>query len=107
MIVIDGVGYRLKAAEAFGADEIVDLREYETPQARAERVASLADGWCADVGIELTGVPAAFSEGVSLVRPGGRYVSIGNISPGLTTAFDLGALTRRSVEIIPIVRYQP
>ena len=107
VIAIDGVGYRLEAAEAFGADEIVDLREYETPQARAERVASLADGWGADVGIELTGVPAAFSEGVFLVRPGGRYVSIGNISPGLTTEFDPGALTRRSVQIIPIVRYQP
>ena len=107
VIVIDGVGYRLEAAEAFGADEIVDMREHETPQARAERVAHLAEGWGADVGIELTGVPAAFSEGISLVRPGGRYVSIGNVSPGLTTEFDPGALTRRAVTIIPVVRYQP
>ena len=52
-------------------------------------------------------VPAAFSEGVSLARPGGRYVSIGNISPGHTTPFDPGLLTRRQVQILPVIRYQP
>lgn len=107
VIAIDGVGYRLEAAEAFGADEIVDLREYPTPADRAAEVLRLTDDWGADVGIELTGVPAAFSEGISLVRPGGRYVSIGNISPGQLTPFDPGALNRRQVQIIPVIRYQP
>jgi threonine dehydrogenase-like Zn-dependent dehydrogenase len=107
VIAIDGVGYRLEAAEAFGADEIVDLREYPTPADRAAEVLRLTDDWGADVGIELTGVPAAFGEGISLVRPGGRYVSIGNISPGQLTPFDPGALNRRQVQIIPVIRYQP
>ncbi|MGN6810780.1 MAG: zinc-binding dehydrogenase, partial [Thermomicrobiales bacterium] len=107
VIVIDGVEDRLAGARAFGADEIVDMREYDTAAARAARVLHLTDNWGADVGMELTGVPAAFSEGITLVRPGGRYVSIGNISPGLTTPFDPGALTRRQVQIIPVIRYQP
>jgi threonine dehydrogenase-like Zn-dependent dehydrogenase len=57
--------------------------------------------------MELTGVPDAFSEGVSLVRPGGRLVSIGNVSPGYTTPFDPGLLNRKQVQIIPVIRYQP
>lgn len=107
VLAIDGVEYRLAAARAFGADAIVDLREYDTPQARAARVLALTDEWGADVGIELTGVPDAFSEGVGLVRPGGRYVSIGNVSPGRLTQFDPGALNRRQVQIFPAIRYQP
>ena len=107
VIVIDGVPDRLEAARAFGADEIVDLREHATPEARVERVRALTEQWGADVGMELTGVPAAFSEGYLLVRPGGRYLSIGNVSPGLTTPFDPGALTRRQVQILPTTRYQP
>lgn len=107
VIAIDGVEYRLEAARAFGADEIVDLREHQTAQARATRVLELTDGWGADVGIELTGVPAAFAEGPTLVRPGGRFVSIGNISPGQVTEFDPGYLNRRQVAIFPVIRYQP
>ncbi|CAA9585852.1 MAG: Threonine dehydrogenase and related Zn-dependent dehydrogenases [uncultured Thermomicrobiales bacterium] len=107
VIAIDGVEYRLQAARAFGADEIVDMRDHETGASRAERVLGLTEGWGADVGMELTGVPAAFTEGLSLVRPGGKYVSIGNISPGLTTPFDPGAFTRRQVQVIPVIRYQP
>ncbi len=107
VIAIDGVGYRLEAAEAFGADEIVDLREFPTPEARAAEVLRLTEDWGADVGMELTGVPAAFGEGIALVRPGGRYVAIGNVSPGQTVPFDPGYLTRRQVRIIPVIRYQP
>ena len=49
VIVIDGVEYRLEAARAFGADEIVDLREYDTSAARIQRVRSLTEDWGADV----------------------------------------------------------
>lgn len=107
VIAIDGVDYRLEAALAFGADDIVDMREYQTAEARAAEVLRLTDGWGADVAMELTGVPTAFSEGVLLVRPGGRLVSIGNVSPGHTTHFDPGLLNRKQVQIIPVIRYQP
>src|SRR5581483_3242791 len=99
VIAIDGVSQRLQAALAFGADEIVDFREIETAEARVERVRSLTNGWGADLALELTGVPAAFGEGIGLVRPGGRYVLIGNISPGQLTTVDPGLLTRRQVQI--------
>ncbi|QQK81286.1 hypothetical protein HUG20_16140 [Salicibibacter cibi] len=61
----------------------------------------------ADVGMELTGVPDAFSEGVHLLTGGSRYVSIGNVSLGKATSFDPGLLTRKAINIIPIVRHHP
>ena len=61
----------------------------------------------ADVVLELTGVPAALQEAVLLARPGARCISIGNISPGQLASFDPGLLTRKSVTIIPVMRYDP
>ena len=106
-IVIDGVDSRLEMAEAFGADHTIDLREHDTVEARAERVRALTDGLGADVAVEVTGVPDAFSEGVELLRDGGRYLEMGNIVPGKTTEFDVGRLTRKSVDVTSLMRYDP
>ena len=106
-IVIEGVPRRLELAHRFGADLVVDLREHDTPEARAARVQSLTGGLGADVAVEVTGVPAAFAESIHLVRPGGRVVELGNISPGRTTPFDPGTLTRRGVQIMGTIRYHP
>lgn len=106
-IVVEGVDRRLERAEAFGAAHTVDFREYDTVEQRAERVRELTDGQGADVGVEVAGVPDAFAEGIHLVREGGRYLEVGNVSPGHTTDFDPGLLTRRSIEIHPVVRYDP
>lgn len=107
VIVIDGVPARLDLARRFGADAVVDMREEGTPEGRAGRVRDLTGGVGADVVVEVTGVPAALSEAVLLARPGGRVVELGNVSPGHTTPFDPGALTRRSVQILPAIRYLP
>lgn len=106
-IVIEGVDGRIERAAAFGADHVVDFREHDTVEARAERVRELTGGVGADVGIEVAGTPDAFAEGVELLRDGGRYLEIGNISPGHTTDFDPGTLTRKSVSITAVLRYDP
>jgi len=106
-IVIDGIPRRLDQARRFGAGAVVDMREDETPERRAARIQELTGGPGADVVVEVTGVPAAFSESVLLARPGGRVVEVGNISPGRTTPFDPGTLTRQSVQILPAMRYHP
>jgi D-arabinose 1-dehydrogenase-like Zn-dependent alcohol dehydrogenase len=107
VIIIDAVESRLEIAKQFGADHVINIKEFDTVEKRAAAVRDLTDGVGADVGIELSGVPAAFSEGVHLIRGGGKYVSIGNVSPGKYTDFDPGLLTRKSIQIIPIVRYDP
>jgi threonine dehydrogenase-like Zn-dependent dehydrogenase len=106
-IVIEGTDGRIERAEAFGADHVIDFREHDTVAARAERVRELTDGLGADVGIEVAGVPEAFSEGIELVRTGGRYLELGNVTPGPTTEFDVGGLTRKSISIVSAVRYPP
>jgi len=106
-IAVDGVAGRLERAGAFGADHVVPLDEYDTVDARAERVAALTDGLGADVAVEVTGVPDAFAEGVELLRAGGRYLEMGNIVPGRTTEFDPGAMTRNSISVESLMRYDP
>lgn len=95
---------RLPKARDFGAHHTLDL---SGAQDGAERVEMIRDatGGGADVLVDLTGVPAAFSEGVRSVRPGGRFVSVGNISPNRFTEFDPGLFTRSGVSIHAVIRY--
>ena len=100
VIVIDGVQERLDLAAAFGADELIDLRELRTPSQRVERVKELTDGWGADVVVEVAGVIGAMSEALEMLGNGGRLVEIGNIVAG--TSFDLAptTLNQRNVSIL-------
>lgn len=100
IIVIDGVAERLELAARFGADELIDLRELPEPEQRVQRVRELTGGWGADVVIELVGFPSVIAEGILMVRSGGRYVEIGNISPGLTFPADPARWVVENITII-------
>lgn len=106
-IVVEGVDGRIDRAKSFGADHVIDFREYQSVEERAERVRELTDGIGADVGIEVAGVPEAFAEGIELVRSGGRYLELGTVTPGSSVEFDVGRLTRQSIDVTSMVRYQP
>ncbi|WP_260287164.1 zinc-binding dehydrogenase [Peribacillus aracenensis] len=107
VIIIDAVEERLNQSKKFGADYVINLNEYDTVEKRNAKIKELTNGKGADVALEVTGVPDAFSEGIHHIRQGGRYLSIGNIIPGATTKFDPGLLTRKSITIYPVIRYQP
>jgi threonine dehydrogenase-like Zn-dependent dehydrogenase len=107
VIVIDAVESRLELAKKFGADHTINLQEYSTVQERNEVIQGLTGGKGVDAALEVSGIPEAFSEGIHHIRPGGRYVSIGNVSIGKTAPFDPGLLTRKSITIYPVVRYNP
>ncbi|MDY6818737.1 MAG: zinc-binding dehydrogenase [Halobacteriales archaeon] len=106
-IVIEGTDHRIESAHAFDADHVIDFREYDSVEARADRVAELTDGTGADAAIEVAGVPDAFAEGIHHVRKGGEYLEMGNVTPGHTTAFDPGLLTRKAIDITAAIRYDP
>lgn len=106
-IVIEGVEHRLRTAEEFHADHVVDFREYTTPDDREARIMELTDGVGADVVVEVAGVPAVFTEGLRFVRKGGTYLEIGNVNPGETTDIDPGSLTRNSIDIVTAHHYGP
>ena len=106
-ILVEGVDERIERAHDFGVDHVIDFREHDTVEARADRVAELTDGRGADVGVEVAGVPEAFAEGPHLLRNGARYLEIGNITPGHTTEFDPALLTRKNIQVTPTMHYDP
>lgn len=107
VIIIDGVESRLEQAKKFGADYTINMNEYDTVEKRTAKVKELTDGKGADIVMEVTGVPAAFAEGLGYVRPCGKYLTMGNVTLGSNVQFDPAALTKSQVVIYPINRYKP
>ncbi len=105
VIVIDGVDERLELAKAFGADELIDMREVTTPTERWLKVRELTGGWGADVVAELVGFPHVIPEGVDMLGNGGRYLEIGNISPMMTYEADPSTLVMSNKSIVGVMLY--
>ena len=78
VIVVGGPEPRLALARRWGATETIDVTEADAQQ-RLERIRELTGGRGADVVLEMSGVPAAFGEGMAMLRPGGRYTVVGQI----------------------------
>lgn len=106
VIVIDGVQERLDLAAAFGADELIDLREIRDPAARVARVKELTDNWGADVVMELVGHTRVVDEGLKMVAPGGRYLEIGNINVGMTCTIDPSYIVLGNRSIVGVAHYE-
>lgn len=106
-ILVEGVDDRIERARDFGVNHVIDFREYETIEERADRIAEFTDGFGADLAVEVAGVPQAFAEGAHLLRDGGRYLEMGNITPGHTTEFDPAMLTRKNIQVVSTMRYDP
>ena len=107
VVVLDKVPSRLALAKRFGADEVIDVDRVRELGARVKVIQEILQAQGADFVVEVTGVPAVFSEGVSYLRPAGSYIVMGTISPGLTTQFDPGMLVRKSATIVGVNRYPP
>jgi D-arabinose 1-dehydrogenase-like Zn-dependent alcohol dehydrogenase len=109
VIMIEGAPERLAFAKSFGADYLIDLKKFATVEERAEQVKKITGSDGADVVLEVSGVPAAFSEALQLVRTGGRVIGIGNILIGreFETSISPGVITRKGITVKGIVRYDP
>lgn len=106
VITVDTVSERLALARAFGADETIDLRELPDAAQRVARVKELTDGWGADVVVEVVGHPGVVAEGHQMLGRTGRYLEIGNISPGKTHTLDPSSLIFRNVTVFNMVYYE-
>jgi D-arabinose 1-dehydrogenase-like Zn-dependent alcohol dehydrogenase len=107
VIVIDGLPGRLELAKQFGADETIDINQFPTPAERVARVMALTGGRGADVVGEFVGLPAAVPEGLQMVRSGGTYLEIGNISFGSEVSIDPSQLVWGTKKIVGVIMYDP
>ena len=77
IIAVDMSEERLAFSRKFGATKTVSLSAL-TQEERKEQILSWTDGVGPDVVIEAAGVPAAFAEGLDIVRRGGKLVEVGH-----------------------------
>jgi len=106
VIVLDKRQDRLALAKEFGADHTINIDEIGEKE-RREMVRELTRGHGADVVAEFVGLPSAVEEGARLLRQGGRYLWIGNITPGLPSALDPGSVVRGAQTIRGVIVYEP
>jgi L-iditol 2-dehydrogenase len=99
VIVIGGPERRLALAREWGATEAIDVSTVPDPQARQERVLELTAGRGADVVLEMSGVPAAFAEGLGMLRQGGRYTVVGQIHTK-TLPFNPSLLVMKQARVV-------
>ncbi len=98
VIVIGAPDDRLALAEEFGASHTISIERHDAAS-RLDRVRELTDGRGADVVMEFTGHPAAFGEGLDIVRRGGRYLVVGQLGEGSTT-IKPSTIVKKNVHVI-------
>jgi L-iditol 2-dehydrogenase len=77
VIVIGGPKARLALAASWGAATVIDVADVTTPEDRVQAVRDLTDGRGGEIVLEMSGIPSAFSEGMGMLRKGGRYLIVG------------------------------
>ena len=81
IIVVGDPASRLELARDWGATDTVSVSDLEDPDTRVQAVRELTAGHGAEVVMEFSGARTAFSEGLQMVRRGGRYVVAGQVGP--------------------------
>jgi threonine dehydrogenase-like Zn-dependent dehydrogenase len=106
VMVFDKLASRLELAKQFGADIVVNVDDVGEKE-RRDIVFGNTHGLGADVVAELVGAPHVVDEGVRLLRQGGRYLWIGNITPGSQSGVDPGAVVRGAQTVRGVAVYEP
>ena len=100
----DILDHRLEFIKAFGATDTLNaqgMSENDTVQA----VRDLTDGFGVDCVLEVAGVPSLIPTGLKCLRTGGRYVEVGNSSPGAEFTYDACDIVWRRLTLQGIHNY--
>jgi D-arabinose 1-dehydrogenase-like Zn-dependent alcohol dehydrogenase len=106
ILVLDTIPERLALARAFGATEAIDVAPM-TAKERIRAVRAATEGRGADVACEFVGHASAVAEGIQMLAPGGRYLSVGTIHTGTSFDFDPAYLTLLNRSIHGVAYYEP
>lgn len=99
VLVIGAPQPRLQVAMDWGADGTLNIEEYPEPAARRTWVLEQTAGRGPDVVIQCA-TSAAIAEGLDLIRPGGRFLSIGGSGGNIST--DANTLSVKQLQIIGV-----
>jgi L-iditol 2-dehydrogenase len=81
IIVVGAPEARLALAQSWGATDVLSVSDIREPAARVEAVLGLTGGVGAEIVQEWSGAPSAFTEGLDMVRRGGRFLVGGQVGP--------------------------
>lgn len=101
-IVIGAPEDRIRLAQQWGAAHTINIEEITDSRERIESVKRWTGGRGADLVIEAAGPPAAFQEGLELVRRGGRFLVIGQ-SAGNPIPFSPRRINFDMLQIIGVI----
>jgi len=104
IIVTDILDHRLEFIKGFGATDTLNTRDMTDEQV-VEAVRALAGGFGVDGVMEVAGVPALIPMGLKCLRIGGRFVEIGNSSPGATFTYDACDIVWRRLTLKGVHNY--
>lgn len=107
IMVIDGLANRLELAKRFGADEVISIRELDSPEARVQRVKDLTDGRGARVVLEVVGQPQVIQEGLQMVQSGGTYLEVGLITAKFSIELFPSRLVGNNTRYVAVNHYEP
>jgi Zn-dependent alcohol dehydrogenase len=107
VIAIDRLEPRLELARDFGATHTININEYDTPQARIDRVKELTDGRGADMVVELVGIASLLVEGVEMLHNAGAFLEIGNLGMGSVEFSPNSLLRGKGRRIYGAAMYKP
>jgi L-iditol 2-dehydrogenase len=102
VLVVGAPSARLQVAREFGADAALDLEDVPDVKDRIRWVRDHTEGRGADIVLQVA-TGEVVGEGLSMLRPGGRYVSIGG---GGRNAVPLEALGR-AISYVSIAQAEP
>jgi len=98
VFVIGSPAARLELAKEWGAVAI-SIDEHRDAKDRLAIVRDATEGRGADLVVEASGAPPAFSEGIDLLRRGGRYVIVGQ-AHAESVSFNPSAILFKHLTII-------
>jgi len=107
VVAIGGPEHRLRMAQEFGADAVIDIAATREVTERRKRVCEEVGAFGADVVIECVGHPEAVNEGMDLCRDGGKFLVLGQYADAGTIDFRPHTITRKQLQVIGSWGFEP
>ena len=104
IIVSDILDHRLEFIKAFGASDVLNVSRMSDENI-IQTVRDLTGGFGVDCAMEVAGIADLIPLGLKCLRTGGRYVEIGNSSPGANFTYDACDIVWRRLTLKGVHNY--